>query len=147
MSLPSEKPLQGHSQLYRVLPQPVVAQREPAGKLVLALGRQTGDAVVERRAGVASFSRAMSLRPETWSHSGYSNTCGDAMGAGQSSREDGRSHGREGPQARRGLSAKGPLLRANTDGAARTKSLETGGKMALDTLVIFSFFFFCAFLQ
>lgn len=46
--------------MYRVLPQPVVAQREPAGKLALAPGRHTGDAVAESRAGAASFSSAMS---------------------------------------------------------------------------------------
>lgn len=44
-----------------VLPQPVVAHSVPAGKSSEALGRHTADTVSEKRAGVASFSRVMSL--------------------------------------------------------------------------------------
>lgn len=58
----------------RVLPQPVVAHREPVGKLVLVLGRHTGDTAPERRAGVASFNRAMSLRKACRFHRGCSTT-------------------------------------------------------------------------
>lgn len=82
MRLPSEKALQGHSQLYWVLPQPVVAQMEPEGKLELAPGRHTGDTVLESRAGLASFSRAMSLVSIILSHSGCSKTWGDVGGGG-----------------------------------------------------------------
>ena len=68
--------------MYRVLPQPVVAHREPAGKLALALGRHTADTVPERLAGVASFSRAMSFRTVRRSHRGCSKTCVERVGAG-----------------------------------------------------------------
>lgn len=50
-----------HSPVYLVRPQPVVTHSVPAGKSSEALGRHTADTVSEKRAGVASFSRVMSL--------------------------------------------------------------------------------------
>lgn len=127
-NLAPKQHLQGHSPLCRVLPQPVVAQREPAGKLALALGRQTGDTVFERRAGVASFSRAMSLRTAYRSHSGCSKTCGDKSGGGQTFEGGpGRFGGAWAPRLRGHSASQARCWEKDTGGW--TKSLETGGKM------------------
>lgn len=63
------------SPLYLVLPQPVVAHSIPAGKSSLVLGRHTADTVSENCAGVASFSRVMSLRTVRMLNFGFLKTC------------------------------------------------------------------------
>lgn len=63
-----------------VRPQPVVAHRVPAGKSSFSLGRHTGDTVWEKRAGVASFSRVMSLLTVNMLNLGFLKTCGGRGG-------------------------------------------------------------------
>lgn len=63
------------SPLYLVLPQPVVAHSIPAGKSSSVLGRHTADTVSENCAGVASFSRVMSLRTVRMLNLGFLKTC------------------------------------------------------------------------
>lgn len=136
---PFEKALQGHSQLYWVLPQPVVAQMEPAGKLALPLGRHTGDTVVESRAGVASFSRAMSLVSAALSHSGCSKTWGDVVGAGQ------RSEGGLGGLKWGGQRPGDEEGSAVVEKAQMEPHRQNLWKLAFDTLVILSFYIFVLF--
>lgn len=64
------------SPLYLVMPQPVVAHSKPTGKSSSASGRHTADTVSEKRAGVASFSRVMSLRTVSMLNLGFLKTCG-----------------------------------------------------------------------
>ena len=73
---PGQPVVSHHSLVCLVRPQPVVAHSIPAGKLSLALGRHTADTVLEKRAGVASFSRVMSLLLLNMLYLGFLKTCG-----------------------------------------------------------------------
>lgn len=68
-------PTGGHSLLCLVRPQPVVAHIVPAGKSSASSGRHTADTVWEKRAGVASFSRVMSLLMVNMLNLGFLKTC------------------------------------------------------------------------
>lgn len=65
------------SPLYLVLPQPVVTHTCPTGKSSSAVGRHTADTVSENWAGVASFSKVMSLRRVNMLNLEFLKTCGD----------------------------------------------------------------------